>query len=436
MAYAGFVGKLVKKYNVRPGDRIKVTADKEYEGLLMPRIDLADDKHIVLKLDNGYNIGVTVAPETRVAVIERHSPPKVSKAELAPDKNLPNVHVIATGGTISSKIEYRTGGVIASIDPADLVQAVPEIGRVANLTTESPFQEMSENLHWDHWKAIAEAAAKALKKADGVIVTHGTDTMAVSSAALSFMLPNLQKPVVLTGAQRSSDRGSCDSFMNLLCSTRAAVGPVAGVGICMHGTTNDDYCLFHRGTKVRKMHTSRRDAFRSINDFPLARIFPDGKYETLNANHVQRGRQVQKADTKYDPKVALIKTFPNFDGEIIEALIDRDYHGIVLEGTGLGHIPTNAGTLGALERAQSEEIPIVITSQCLYGRVNQYVYTNLRELWSRGVIGGEDMLPETAFVKLGWVLGHTRRCDKVRELMQKNLAGEITGRTEPLTYLI
>jgi len=187
---------------------------------------------------------------------------------------------------------------------------------------------------------------------------------------------------------------------------------------------------------VRKMHTSRRDAFRSINDFPLAKIQPDGKYEVTNKEHVPRGKQKIKADTKFDTKVALIKSFPKFDGEILHALIDRDYHGIVIEGTGLGHVPTYPDVLGAFERAQHEKIPIVITSQCLYGRVNQYVYTNLRELWSRGVIGGEDMLAETAFAKLGWVLGHTKNYNKVREQMSTNLVGEMCEKTNPATYLI
>lgn len=126
-----------------------------------------------------------------------------------------------------------------------------------------------------HWIKIAHEVAKSLNSGDsGVVVAHGTDTMGYTAAALSFMLRDLGKPVILVGAQRSSDRPSSDAAMNLICSVRMSTSDVAEVMVVMHGETGDTYCLAHRGTKVRKMHTSRRDAFRSINDVPIAKVWP------------------------------------------------------------------------------------------------------------------------------------------------------------------
>jgi glutamyl-tRNA(Gln) amidotransferase subunit D len=253
------------------------------------------------------------------------------------------------------------------------------------------------------------------------------------------MLKNLTKPVVLTGSPRSSDRGSSDAFMNLICSAYAAVSNIAEVGVCMHGSTDDQYCHFIRGTKVRKLHATRRDAFRSINEMPLAKIWPDGKTDILNKNHKTRKDEKVVADVKFEPRVALLKAYPGSEPEILEILAKKGYKGFVIEGTGMGHVPTEAekSWIPVIKKLIKDGIPVVIAPQTLYGRINTDVYTNLRVLYhDAGAIPAEDMLPEVAYVKLGWVLGHTKDLEKVRELMLTNIVGEITARSEIEAFLV
>jgi glutamyl-tRNA(Gln) amidotransferase subunit D len=207
----------------------------------------------------------------------------------------------------------------------------------------------------------------------------------------------------------------------------------------MHGESGDSFCLFNRGTKVRKMHTSRRDAFRPINDLPLARVYPDGRIDIINRDHTKRNdREDVEADTRYEPRVALLKAYPGSEPGIIDYLVSRGYRGFVIEAGALGHVPTFArkSWISTIKRHVRDGIPFVTSSQTLYGRINPNVYTNLRILYHEaGAIPGEDMLPETAYVKLGWVLGHTRSMEKVREMMLTSYAGEITKRSLPQTFL-
>jgi glutamyl-tRNA(Gln) amidotransferase subunit D len=253
------------------------------------------------------------------------------------------------------------------------------------------------------------------------------------------MLKNLSKPVVLTGSQRSSDRGSSDAFMNIVCSAHAALSDIAEVGICMHATVDDHYCYFIRGTKVRKMHTTRRDAFRSINEIPLAKVYPNGKIDVMNENHKKRSDEKVVADIKFEPKIVLLKSYPGSEPEILEFLVKKGYKGFVIEGTGMGHVPTFAvkSWIPTIKKIIKDGIPIVIAPQTIYGRINTDVYTNLRVLYHDSkAIPAEDMMPEVAYVKLGWVLGHTKDLDKIREMMLTNMAGEITKRSELDTFLV
>jgi glutamyl-tRNA(Gln) amidotransferase subunit D len=280
---------------------------------------------------------------------------------------------------------------------------------------------------------MAKEAARELNEgARGIIITHGTDTMHFSSAALSFMLRNLTRPVVFTGAQRSSDRGSSDTVMNLICSSHVSgYSDFAEVGICMHAESSDTHCFFIRGTRARKCHTSRRDAFKSINDLPLAKVWPDGRIEITNENYRKKFEGKVVADTKFENRVALIKAYPGSDPGLIDYLVKVGIRGVVIEGTGLGHVPTSTpeperSWIHHVRDAIKSDVAVVITSQCLWGRVHPYVYRNLRILDSTGVIWGEDMLPEVAYVKLGWVLGHTKNLKKIREMMLTNFAGELS----------
>ena len=452
--YSRGIESILKRKRIGIGDRIAVTKGKKiYEGLLMPKTDAGDPGSVVIKLNSGYNIGLkfgkgmkigkSITPEpAAVLEEERYELGRIDKKLLKVnfDKSKPPVTLIATGGTIASRVNYRTGGVTGVSSPKEILHNIPELSTIANMKMSVPFTKMSEDMDYRDWQEIARIAARKLNSGDkGIIITHGTDALHFTSAALSFFLQNLHKPVVLVGAQRSSDRGSSDAGMNIICSTHASVSDIGEVGICMHGSLNDSYCLFMRGTKVRKMHTSRRDAFRPINDLPLAKVWSNGKIEKINKNYNKRNNKEKvKLDIKFEPKVAILKAYPGSEPGIIDYLVKKGYKGFVVESMALGHVPTFAkkSWIETVKKYTNKGIPFVSTSQSLYGRVNPNVYTNLRVFYhTAGAIPGEDMLPETAYVKLGWVLGHTTKPEKVREMMLTNYAGEITKRSLPQTFL-
>ncbi len=453
--YSRRLEALFRKKGIKVGSRIRITiSGKPKEGLLMPKAELGDPDSAVIKLDSGYNIGIKHRKGVRTEKAMGKTPEDVREEKSYEmgrvDKKLlslkfnprkPPVSLIATGGTIASRVDYRTGGVKAMENPREFLHNVPELADIVNVRhLRNPFNKMSEDMGYRDWQEIARLVARDLNSGmKGAIVTHGTDFLHFTSAALSFMLRNLHKPVVLVGAQRSSDRGSSDAGMNLICSAHAAVGEIAEVGICMHGESADTYCFFTRGTKVRKMHSSRRDAFRPINELPLARVYPDGRTEVLNKKHRKRNdREKVEADTRFEPKVALLKAYPGSDPGVIDYLVSKGCRGFVIESSGLGHVPTacSKSWIPAVRKHVKDGIPFVTASQTLYGRINPHVYANLRALYHEaGAIPGGDMLPETAYVKLGWVLGHTKSPEKVREMMLTSYSGEITERSVPGSFL-
>ncbi|RMF55812.1 Glu-tRNA(Gln) amidotransferase GatDE subunit D [Candidatus Woesearchaeota archaeon] len=423
----------------KPGDLVKVISkDEEFEGVLLERPEILDKNITVLKLDSGYNIGIDNKKIKKIEVKKAYAPKKESKEKLKPKKGLPTVAILSTGGTISSRVDYRTGGVHANYTAEDFVRMVPELKNIANLRARKIMSRMSEDFTPKDWQLIAREVADELNSgADGVVVTQGTDTMHFTTAALSFFLKGLSKPVVFTAAQRSIDRGSSDAYMNLLCSVIAAAKfDGAEVMTCMHATTNDDYCILIRGTKVRKMHTSRRDAFRPVNDIPLAKVYEDGRIDVVNNNFRKRSSSKTELSTGFEEKVALITVYPGMDAEIIDFYLNKEYKGLVIAATALGHVPTSCKNeiITHLKKAIDKKVVVVIASQTLYGRVHPLVYTNLRKLSIElGCIFAEDMLPETAYVKLGWALGHNK--EKASELMLQNIAGEIIDRSLEDTYL-
>ncbi len=406
--------------DIEPGDRVRISKNgKVFEGVLMPRTELGDDEHLVIKLDTGYNMGFLVR-DVKIELLSRGSESKVTqrgKLKEVPDKS--RVTIIGTGGTIASKIDYKTGAVHPAFSVSELTTALPELTELANIKTKLLFNILSENMTPEHWRRIARECAQELNKdTSGVVIAHGTDTLAYTSAALSFMLKNLYKPVVLVGSQRSSDRPSSDSAMNLLAAVKVATSPIGEVVVVMHGSPEDKYCLIHRGTRVRKMHSSRRDAFRSINAQPIGEVTESIEYY----GSYREGRDEKViVDDKLDEKVALVKIHPGFDKALLGYYIDN-YNGLVIEGTGLGHVPTYL--LPELRRGCSE-IPIVMTTQTLYGRVDMKVYSTGRELLSMGVVPGGYMLPEVALVKLMYALGHARDIDGASKIMLTDIAGEL-----------
>jgi len=429
--YRGGVLKLLDKSGARVGDKIRITKGAEdFTGLLMPRIALGDPNHVVMKLMNGYNIGIRVDADTNVLVLERGEgikEPELSQPTVGGEA-LPFVSIIGTGGTIASKVDYRTGAVFPSLTSEDLYRTVPELSKIARVKTSALCNILSEDMSPKRWGEIAEAAAVQVREgeAKGIVIAHGTDTMAYTAAALAFALQNLPIPVILVGSQRSPDRPSSDAAVNLMAAVTTAVkAPFAEVAIAMHGWISDDVVSIHRATKVRKCHTSRRDAFRSINATPMGEV-RDGKVTMLTTDYKPRGDGGKlKVASKFDNRVALIKTYPGFSPALIDWLVASGYRGIVFEGTGLGH--THQNCLDAVERAGSKGLVLAMTSQCLWGEVRMTVYDKGRDLLSRGVIPLDDMLPETATVKMMWALGKTQKRKDVEELMKANLAGEYSS---------
>ncbi|MCD6484869.1 MAG: Glu-tRNA(Gln) amidotransferase subunit GatD [Candidatus Odinarchaeota archaeon] len=439
--YYGRAEKLLKKFNISVGDKIRVSKkDKTtYEGYLLPRGEIGrDDSFILIKLKNGYNLGINIENINNVekigeAVEIKPSPPEVP---LKVSEELPRVMILTTGGTIASRVDYHSGAVFPALDARDLYNIVPELGDIVRIDAELLFSVFSENIFPKHWTAIAKKVAEVIDKGyDGVVITHGTDTMGYTAAALSFALQSLPVPVVLVGAQRSSDRPSSDAALNLKSAVRiAGYAPFSAVTVVMHEETSDKYCVAHPGTKVRKCHTSRRDAFKTINDTPIART--DGQeIIMLKKNFVPRDKNRKlKLEPNFEDKVALLKIHPGFNTKIIDFLVDSGYRGIVIEGTGLGHAPSSI--YESIKRGTDSGVTFVMTSQCIWGRIHMNVYRTGRELLSLGVIPGEDMLPETALVKLMWVLAKEKTPEKVKELMLTNIVGELTPRTQYNEYNI
>jgi len=411
------------------GDRVHVErADQTYEGVVVPSTT-AD--HLVLKLDGGYNVGID-RQEASIDVLEssvhdiEDAQFEGSESSVDFDKDLPTISLISTGGTIASTVDYRTGAVTPRADAEDILRAVPELAGLANYRGRVVTNILSENMTPDVWQTLATAVAEEIEAgADGIVVTHGTDTMQYSAAALAFML-DTPVPIVFTGSQRSADRPSSDNVMNAVCAVAAAKSDIAEVLVCMHADASDEMCALHRGTRVRKNHTSRRDAFETVGAQPLATVDYERREVTARREHAMRGETELATSTDLTTDVELLKFSPGADTALLDAVAGKS--GVVLEGTGLGHV--NTDWLPEIEALVADGTAVVMTSQCLEGRVCDRVYDTGRDLLEAGVIEGEDMLPGTAKVKLMWALANA---DDVADAMGRNLAGEIQERSVPWT---
>ena len=371
----------------------------------------------VVKLDSGYNIGV---PPESCSLMNRPVPVPSEQHEVLQDKNLPTLAIVSTGGTIASRIDYRTGSVTSQFNASDILTAIPELAEIANYHTIPLATILSENMTPAIWQDLARAIYTAIKNgAKGVIVTHGTDTMAYSAAVISFMI-DTPVPIVFVGSQRSADRPSSDNAMNAVCAAAAATGDLGEVVVVMHATTNDDTCAIHRGTRVRKMHSSRRDAFRSLGVTPVGEVEYPSRKVTLKEYAVRRGTQTLALHDKLDPHCALVQFYPGMTPDLLKAY--EGYHGLVIAGTGLGH--TSTILIPPLKHLIEKGTLVIMTTQCMNGRVCDRVYDTGRDLLDAGVIEGGDMLPEVALTKLKWVLANERDKLKAAALMQDDLKGE------------
>ncbi len=436
--YKGAALEVLKKYNIRVWSETKIkTTRGDFEGILLPRAENDDDNHLVLKLKTGYNIGIAVETIENIKEVgykEAHY--KIPEKEFPTSPGKPSIKLFGTGGTIASRLDYRTGAVIPAFSPGELYGAVPELADICNLTTEKLFAVFSENMGPMQYKKLAVSIGKEIEKGiDGIVVGHGTDTMHHTAAALAFMVQDSPIPIVMVGSQRSSDRPSSDAALNLIHSTKtAAESDIAEIMVCMFGPTSDKYSLLHRGTRVRKMHSSYRSTFRTIGDIPLAMVDKD-KITLLRDDYKKRRKDKNvKILPYFEEKVTLLYYYPNMMPDIIDSLVDNGYRGIVIAGTGLGHV--NKPVYPAIRRAAEKGVAIYMTVQTLWGYVHMFVYDTGRDCMAAGIIPAENMLPEVAYIKLGWVLGQTDDPEKIKKLMLTPIAGEITKREPYNGYLI
>jgi len=426
--YRGYEGnslEFLKLNQITVGDAVKILADITYSGIIMPRYEHSDDKHIVLKLKSGYNIGLEISKIEKVEkeqVAEKISETneKIEKVE-----GLPKILLLSTGGTIASKIDYRTGAVTPVLTADELNASVPELAKIANIDAEVLFSEYSENIMPEHWLKIAEKIEKYSKSDySGIIIAHGTDTMHYTSSFLSFALSGFPIPIVLVGSQRSSDRASSDAALNLIGATKFIIeNNTNGIYVVMHQDENDDTIACHLGTRVRKNHTSKRGAFQTIGDIPAFIITEKQIQKNISKSYFEKDEFQPRINL--DTKVALVKYHPGFDPNLLNQIIEMGYKGIIFEGTGLGHI--GKVMYENVKKANEKGIFLGMTSQCVDGRVRMTVYESGRDLLDLGIIPLENMIPEVALVKAMWAIGNSQNVEGVKEIMLQNIASELTN---------
>jgi len=436
--YKGRSLEVLKKYNVRVWGQAEMNTTRgEFKGTILPRSVNDDDKHIVMKVITGYNIGINI--DTIIDMKEvgyKKANYAIPEKAFPYTEGLPHVKLFGTGGTIASRLDYRTGAVIPAFSPGELYGAVPELADICNLDTEKIFAVFSENMGPDQYIALAKAIGREIEKGvDGIVIGHGTDTLHHTGAALTFMCQNLPIPVVLVGSQRSSDRPSSDAALNLMHAMKAAGhSDIAEVQICMFGPTSDDYGLLHKGTRVRKMHSSYRSAFRTIGDTPLAMVNRD-KITPIKKNYNKRRGDTNVVIKPYfSHDVTMVYYYTGMKPDVIDALVDAGYKGIIIVGTGLGHV--NKEIYPAIKRAHAAGVHMFMTLQTLWGYVQMYVYDTGRDMMAMGIVPAGNMLPEVAYIKLGWVLGQTNDPEEVKELMLTPINDEITEREPYNGYLV
>ncbi len=419
-----------------PGDKIKLATKTEtLTGILMPS---SDEKVVMIKLDNGYNLGFPKKEVTSISVLEKATAKKETSATISKNKNLPTISILHTGGTIASKVDYRTGGVASEFSPEQLVSLFPELKNIANIDSELIAQMWSDDLRFAHFTLIAKTIEKHVKKGvKGIIIGMGTDNLAVAAAALSFIVEKTPVPILLVGAQRSSDRGSSDAAMNLVCAAEFVTKTdFGGVAICMHDRSDDKVCAILPACKTYKLHSSRRDAFKTVNADPLARInYTDRKITFMQKNYPKRADKLI-LKPKMEDRVGLLKIHVNMFPEQFEFY--KGYKGLIIEGTGLGHTPGQVPNLECeihrkmypgIKRVIDSGCMVVMTTQCLFGGVNMNVYDKGRDLLNLGIISGKDMLANTALVKLSWLLGNYSP-EEAKKLISTNLRREMNERQE------
>ncbi|MBS3123763.1 Glu-tRNA(Gln) amidotransferase subunit GatD [Candidatus Woesearchaeota archaeon] len=436
-----------KEKNIKPGLKVKLkTANDSFEGIIIPS---PEEETILLKLGSGYNVGFKTEDVIEIVEIKESKESQKNNTDKKESNNLksvsntkneslPTIVILHTGGTIASKVDYRTGAVASNFSPEELLSMFPELGKIANIESELVAQMWSDDLRFSHLSLIGKTIEKwAAKKPKGMIIGMGTDNLAAAAAGLSFIVEKINIPIIFVGAQRSSDRGSSDASMNLICAAEfIAKTEFTGVAICMHSSENDEWCNILPANKTYKLHSSRRDAFQAVNSEAIAKI----NYLTKEIKFISKNYPLKETEllikTKMEEKVALLKIHPNMFPE--QFSIFKNFKGLVIEGTGLGHTPGQVPNplceihrkiYPAIKEVMDSGCVIVMTTQCLFGGVNMNVYDKGRDLLDLGIIPGQDMLANTALMKLSWLLGNYT-ADETKKMMKVNLRGEINEKLQ------
>ena len=417
------------------GDQIDILTKSggKHIGLFIP----SHNKNIIsIKLDSGYNIGINKTKIKKIKLLKKSKQVKLKTKKITKNQQLKNITILHTGGTIASQVDYNTGGVISKFTPEEIVAMFPELEQIVNIDSKLIAEMWSDDARFYHYNKLAKEIQKQIKKGiDGIIITSGTDTLHYTSAALTFILENINIPVLIVGAQRSSDRGSSDAGMNLICAAQfISKTNFVGIASCLHSTSSDNSCDIIHGCKVRKMHTSRRDAFKSINTEPVAIVNNKGQINYLSNYTKKHNQELKLRLFKENLKVGLLKIHTNMYPE--QFSVYKNFKGLVIEGTGLGHTPGDViddstrihkNIINEIKKLL-KSTTIAMASQCIYGRINMNVYSKGRILKELGIIGDQlDMTPETSFIKLAWLLSNYKK-QEVKILFHENLRGELTKR--------
>ncbi len=422
----------------------------KFEGIVLHS---ASKDYLTLKLFNGYNSSYPLEDVVSLEIVAENTDdyPSAKESKIEFNEGLPRIRILHTGGTIASKVDYKTGAVIARFEPHELVTSIPELSAIANIDAEKLGNMFSDDIRCQHWNKMIEASKRAFDDGcDGIVITHGTDTLHITSAALNLAWAGKgQKPpgpIAIVGSQRSSDRGSSDAAENLIAAVYWAANapkPCGDAGdstvIVMHSTSDDGECSVHPGTGVRKLHSTRRDAFKPVNSQPLGVIKSNAGKPSLTLNDDYKkllensNREVSNSPTHYGLDVRLVQFIagPWLHEEEIEAVLQTSPQAVIIHGTGLGHLPIddpgkdapeNTKVWRVLTRCVNRNIPVVITTQCIHGPVDMNVYSKGRKQMKMGLLGhGSVSSPETVAVKVHWALSNDVEVSKA---IESNLCGE------------
>lgn len=414
--------------NFSVGARVRVRLDdkREFTGVVLPGDEL------VLKLDDGYNIGISMDHIEDSEVLKEQSKESSHLVKVEQDSSLARVQILHTGGTIASKVDYETGGVSNLFEPEELLGMYPELQELACVDASFVANMSSDDMRFSHYNKLIDAVVEeSASSPAGVIITHGTDTLHYTAAALHYALQGVSFPVVLVGSQRSSDRGSSDAFSNLQAAVRYCVSEHAqpGVFVAMHASSSDPEVSILPGVHARKLHTSRRDAFKAVNSSPVARV---------SEKEVVSLREWPCADefevTRFDESLRIGMLYAHPHMHAVELSSYDGFDGLIVLGTGLGHLPISVTDESASEHEKIfstleelvEQLPVVMSSQCVHGRVNLQVYSPARRLQDLGVLGHDLALTaEALFAKLAFLLSAGKDASLIGEDF-----GDLVVRTE------